>query len=447
MHRSFAFRLSVAFAAVGLVGAVLTAALVNAAFGGRFAGYLDARQDERLEVVLAALEESYDRHGGWDPAELQQIASVALMDGGTVTMATPTGDRQLWSVEAGPLAELHRRMMGTGPLARPLTRTVEVAGEVVGVATLELPEPGLLPADVSFRRSINQLLGVAVAVAGLVALLTGVAVARHTTAPARALTRAAQAMAGGDRDQRVAEARDDEFGQMAVAFNRLADTVDAEDRLRRGFAADVAHELRTPLMILRGEIEAMQDGMVQPTPAALESLRQESARLARLVEDLQTVSRADAAGFVLDRRLVDLCGLAAATAEDLASTFVEEGVELTVAAPSEVMVRADPVRVRQIATNLLINAVRFSPRGAITEIMVTRERDDAVLAVSNTGPAIPADEQPRVFERFFRGRRAQAGGSGIGLAVVRQLALAHGGDAAVVSTPERTTFTVRLPIA
>jgi two-component system, OmpR family, sensor histidine kinase BaeS len=445
MRRSFAVRLAVAFAAVGIAAAALTAGLVNAAFGARFATYLDARQTERVDVLVAALAESYERRGGWDHHELEQIASVALMDGGTVTMADAEGEA-LWTAEAGPLAELHRRMMGTGPLGPPQRVPIDVDGTQVGVATLQLPQPGLLPADVSFRRSVNRALVLAGAVAGAVALLAGALIARRATAPARALTAAARGLAAGDRDRRVAEVRADEFGEMASAFNRMADAVEEEDRLRRGFAADVAHELRTPLMILRGEVEAMQDGIVTPTAAALESLREETLRLGMLVDDLQTLAGADAAGFSLDRQPVDVAALVRDAATDTAGLFEAAGVLLSVDAEVPLRSDADPVRLRQVITNLLSNAAKFTPPGGSARIVVTGEGGNVGITVSNTGPAIPPDELERLFDRFYRGSRARTGGSGIGLTVVRQLVMAHGGDVSVTSGEgSGTTFSVRIP--
>ncbi len=143
---------------------------------------------------------------------------------------------------------------------------VEVGGDPVGVAVVQFQQPGVLPQDAEFRASVNRMLVLGTAAAAALALLLGTALARRATAPARALTETARSLAAGDRSARVPAQRHDEFGEMARAFNRMADTVSAEDRVRRDFAADVAHELRTPLMILRGEIEALQDGIASPTP-------------------------------------------------------------------------------------------------------------------------------------------------------------------------------------
>lgn len=164
-------------------------------------------------------------------------------------------------------------MMGGGPLGSPERLPIEVDGTVVGTAIVRFPEAGLLPQDVAFRSSVNRSLLLGGIVAGLAALALGVVLARRSTAPARELTRAARALAAGDRARRVRYEAGDEFGDMAAAFDAMADTIEEEDRLRRDFASEVAHELRTPLTILRTQVEGLQDGVIEPTSPALASLQ------------------------------------------------------------------------------------------------------------------------------------------------------------------------------
>jgi two-component system, OmpR family, sensor histidine kinase BaeS len=446
MSRSFAVRLAVAFAAVGLAAAAMTALLVNLAFGAQFADYLEQRHDARRSHLVASLGDAYERTAGWDRQELSRIASVALMDGGSLRIESP-GGALLWESLDNPQAEWHRQMMGTGPLGVEQQAPIVVDGEVIGMAVLQLPEPGLLPHDVAFRTSVNRMLIAGAVVAGLLALVLGGALARRATAPARALTEAARTLATGDLTARVPAERRDEFGSMARAFNRMAQVVEAEDRIRRAFAADVAHELRTPLMILRGEIEALQDGVSQPTAVALASLREETLRLGRLVDDLDTLARADAAGFSLERRATDLGQVVADAAAEYGSAFAERSMEVELIAAGELVASVDPVRITQVIANLLSNAAKFTPEGGRVRITTEQIGESAEIAVWNSGPPIPADELPHVFNRFFRGRHAAGTGSGIGLTVVSDLARAHGGDVEVVSSASAgTTFRVRLPL-
>src|SRR6266540_995035 len=219
------------------------------------------------------------------------------------------------------MAEMHRQMMGGGALGPEHRLPITVDGSVVGTAIVRLPEVGVLPQDVSFRHSINRLLLFGGIAAGLIALLLGIVLARRATAPARELAGAARAFAAGDRTRRVGYDSPDEFGEMARSFNAMGDAVEEEDRLRRTFAAEVAHEVRTPLAILRSQVEAIQDGVVEPDPGTVASLHEETLRLTRLVGDLETLASADAAGFSLSPRPVSLRPLVEESLREFAGPF------------------------------------------------------------------------------------------------------------------------------
>lgn len=450
MPRSFAFRLAAAFAGIGLTAAALTAILVNLAFGSRFTGYLEDRQESRARLVVATLADSYKRSGGWDEADLATLAPAALMDGGTVRLEDAAG-RIVWEATEESLgthmAAMHREMMGSGALGPERELPVRVDGALVGTAFVRLPEAGLVPQDAAFRSEVNQLLIFGGIAAGVIAVMFGVFLGRRATSPAQELTRAAKDLAAGDRARRVEVATQDEFGEMGSAFNAMADALDEEDRLRKSFAADVAHELRTPLAILRSQIEGMQDGVVESNGRALVSLHEEVLRLSRSVADLETLASADAAGFSLAPREVRFDELVEDSVEEFGGAFHAEGVALDAQIEPAVVV-GDPARLRQVVSNLLSNALKFTPGEGRVHVHLGSDDAWAVLRVSDTGPGIPADELPRVFERFFRGRGALAGGSGIGLTVVNELVRAHGGEVTAASDVGKgTNFTVRLPLA
>jgi len=449
MRRSYALRLAAAFAGVGLAAAALTAILVNLAFGIRFASYLEQQQQTRQAQLVAGLADSYTRMGEWNTADLRSLESLALMDGGTLQLVDTDG-QTVWDLStgaSGQMAALHRRMMGSGPLGLAQHLPIRVNGSLVGTAIVRLPEAGLLPQDVAFRSSVNRALLVGGILAGLVALGLGAILARKATAPARELTRVARALAAGDRSERVESEGPDEFGEMGRAFNSMANTIEEEDRLRRAFAADVAHELRTPLTILRTQIEGMQDGVVEPASPSLASLHEEALRLTRLVADLETMASADAAGFSLVRQPVNLGLLLEDAAREYAGPYEAEEVRLRTNA-ADITMEGDPTRIRQVVTNLLSNALKFTPPGGEVRVALRPEGGSAVIEVSDTGPGISPEELPHVFDRFFRGGGARAGGSGIGLTVARELVRAHGGELDVTSEPGHgATFTVRLPLA
>jgi len=444
----FARRLTVAFVATAVAAAALTAILVNLAIDSRFDAYLDSQRQAREQQVVGVLAADYLRTGGWRPESLDQLAPSFVMSGIRVELLGPDG-RPIWSPSgfamSPVMSAMHRDMMGIPELGPASRLPVVVEGRQVGTTVLRVPQAVLPAADQEFRDSVNQLLLGGALAAGMLALLVGLGLARRTTLGVSELTTAANELAAGRRDRRAAVSSRDEVGELAGSFNAMADTVAREDELRRAFASDVAHELRTPLAILRSQLEAIQDGVTAPAPDVIDSLHDESLRLGRLIADLETMADAGAAGFTLDRSEVALRPLVRDVLDDLAGHLTEHELDL-VTDLADVTTVVDPMRLRQILTNLVTNAAKFTPPGGTVTVTLA-QRDGAVeLAVADTGIGIPDDELPRVFDRFFRGTRSRAGGSGIGLAVAAELAAAHRGHISVDSEPGHgSRFTVRLP--
>jgi signal transduction histidine kinase len=232
------------------------------------------------------------------------------------------------------------------------------------------------------------------------------------------------------------------------AFDAMAESLQQEDRLRRALVADVAHELRTPVAILQAETEALLDGVSSVSQETLTSLHDETVRLGRMVEDLQTLASAEAAGLHLERRPLDLSRVASEAADSLASRFRSAGLHLVQDLPPT-FVLGDPQRLRQVVTNLLANGAKFTPAGGEVKLRVGASQDRAVLEVADSGPGIPPEEAALVWERFYRGKSGRStAGSGIGLAVVKELAAAHGGTVHLVSpSGGGARFIVELPLA
>jgi signal transduction histidine kinase len=451
MRRSFAVRLTVAFAGAGLAGALVTAVLVHAAFGGRFSSYLADQRATRDRQLVAILADSYTKTQGWNAADLGAVGPLALMDGGTLEVQDTSG-QTIWRASAESIGThvgtMHRQMMGSGRLGPERRLPVEVDGITVGYAVVRFPEAGVLPADSAFRSSVDRLVILGAIAAGVLALLLGLIFVRRATAPVRDLTAAARTLASGDRSSRVKVRNErDEFGEMARAFNSMAVAVGEEDRLRRAFASDVAHEIRTPLAILRSQVEAIQDGVRPPTAETIASLHEEVLRLARLTTDLETLASTDAAGFSLKREPVELHAIVREVLFEFAPSLEDRDVQLA-SEIDDAVLEGDQVRLHQVVANLASNALKFTPAGGHIDVALHRDGREALLRVANTGPGIPPDELPHVFDRFFRGRDVRAGGSGIGLSIVRTLVEAHGGTVEASSRPgDQTVFEIRLPLA
>ncbi len=449
MGTRFARRLAASFALVGLAGAVLTAVLVNVAFSSRFDAYLAQQRTIREDALIAVLASGYSRTGGWDDDRLTAVTPTLVMAGSQVSVRDAAG-RQVWSLADEQVGDdelaVHRAMMGTGPLAGTRTRPVVLAGQAVGSAELSVPVGALPAADQALRDSVNRLLAAGSLAAGVAALVVGVAVARRTARPVGDLTATATAWTAGERSARAPVRRSDELGQLATTFNALADTVAREDVVRSQFTASIAHELRTPLAVLRSQLEGAQDGVVATDGRLLASLHDESLRLTRLVEDLETLTAADAAAFTLRLEPVRL-DLLIGRAMDAANPRLRDhglrvGTALEVA-----VVPGDEARLRQVLDNLLGNALKYVPVGGTLDVRLSTKGREAVIEIGDNGPGFDAGGGDEVFMRFVRGREVTASGSGIGLAVVAELVRAHGGTCQAGTSPlGGALVTVRLPV-
>jgi two-component system sensor histidine kinase BaeS len=285
-------------------------------------------------------------------------------------------------------------------------------------------------------------------VALLAAVLVGAAVAVGVTRPLGRLTSVTRRYGRGERDARAELRGHDEVAELGRAFDAAADRLQAEQDLKQRFTTDVAHELRTPLTILRSELEAMQDGLMEADPPRLAALLEQVELLTRLVQDLRTLTLAEAGELTLEPVPLDLTQAARAAAEAFAAAAAARGVELRVEGDS-VRVRADPDRVRQIVVNLLDNALRHAREGGRVRVTTSAEAGEAVLRVEDDGAGIPEQDLPYLFERFYRidaARRRGDGGSGLGLSIVAALARLHGGSARAENLPTGgARLTVRLP--
>lgn len=443
-------RLTVAFIVVGAGSALLTTLLVNVAFGNRFDAYQDQQRQSREGQLASAFTAAYDPAQGWEVERLDSLAPLVAMAGAEVRLVDDTG-RFVWSLgnaQMGPeMAQMHRDMTSAGPLLPPERVSVDVRGEPVGTLLISLPQGTVPLADQEFRSAVNRLLIVGGLVAAALSVGMGLVITRRTLRPITALTHAARDLRAGDRSRRTTVEGNDEIAQMAQAFNDLVDSLEREDEVRRAFAADVAHELRTPLAVLHSQLEAVQDGVVEPGTALFGSLHEETLRLGRLVADLETMTSADSAEFDLHASPVDLAGVVSGVVAGLGHRFDEERLQLVSRARS-VVVAGDKTRLQQVVTNLLTNALKFVPPGGAVVISTQRVGPWAELTVCDDGPGISTEDLDRIFERFYRGHQVRTGGSGIGLAVVAALVQAHGGEVTASNQPTGgACFRVRLPVS
>lgn len=447
MRSRLSRRLAAALALTGIATAALTAVVINLAFRARFDDYVRTHQEHREHHLVSAVTLIRRSIGRWDPAALDRVSPIAAMAGARVRVLD-VDDRLVWQPSFGhfeaAMAEMGREAMGSGALGPERRVPIVVDGNRVGTMALRLSE-AIPRDDREFQASVNRRMALGGLAAGLTAFSVGILLARRLTAPIVEVTKAARDLAAGERSQRVRSDTPGEVGDLARMFNAMAEALEREDELRRAMAADIAHEVRTPLTILRSQVEALRDGVSQPTPDTLASVHDETLRLGRLVADLETLASAEAARFSLQREPVSLSALVEEVVGDHAGRFEERGISLERELEPDLRVLGDDTRLRQVVENLLSNALKFVPEGGGVTVRLRGEDRWAELEVADSGPGIPPDEVPRVFDRFFRGRHAKVGGSGVGLAVVAELVRAHDGHVDVSSEPGvGSVFTVRL---
>ena len=313
------------------------------------------------------------------------------------------------------------------------------------------PPPNREPAAARLAAEVQRSLwwtGLAAAAAGilLVSLMS-----RRILAPVQRLNAAARRLGQGDLSQRVPAAGPRELQDLSRTFNTMAENLQAAEQQRRSLVADVAHELRTPLSNLQGYLEAVQDGLLAADSTTISALRQQTAHLIALVEDLRLLAQAEAGVLQLHRAPTALGELLGAAVDDFRPRAEGKELRLTLeVAPDTPLLWLDQTRIRQIVGNLLENALLHTPEGGGIAVTAGPAEDGGiVIAVQDSGPGIPAADLPYIFDRFYRvdpSRARASGGVGLGLTIARQLARAHGGDLRVESPAEaRTVFTLTLP--
>ncbi len=284
-----------------------------------------------------------------------------------------------------------------------------------------------------------------------VALVLARLLARGMTQPLRDMANAAERLARGDYSERVPVTSRDELGRTAATFNRMATELESVERLRRDLVANVSHELKTPISALRAHLENILDGVEEPTPATITVMLQQSERLGRLVEQLLDLSKLESGAMPFEREPVSLSRVVDRVVDEVEMGRASGVDVLNLVPPSIPPVLADEGRLHQVLFNLLDNALRFTPRGGRVTVTAVARESDCEVAVEDTGPGVPSEHQPFVFERFYRvdpSRSRSDGGTGIGLTIAKSVVEGHGGRIWVDrSASGGAAFRFTLPLA
>jgi two-component system OmpR family sensor kinase/two-component system sensor histidine kinase BaeS len=448
-------KLTLAFLAISLAAIGVVAVLSSRATGEQFRQYVVASGNAGQATWAQALTEYYALRSSWEDVDalIAQLGpgsgsgrgrGAAGGAGPNIAVAGTDG-----RVLASRTGELVGELLPESVLAQgtPLTLNGRLIGTLLNIRPAEV----VLDAEgEAFLRQARMSLVWAALLAALLSLALGVLVSRLLTAPLARLTRAAQAVEGGDLSQRVTVQSKDEIGALGDAFNNMTASLAEAETLRRNLVADVSHELRTPLSIVQGNLQAILEGVYPLEMSQVASLYDETRLLTHLVDDLHDLALADAGQLRLEYAPVNLVELARSATGQFGPAAEAAGVELRFVADEVVPpVAGDADRLAQVLRNLLSNALRHTPAGGRLTVSVGHSNGCAQIRVADTGPGIAPEDLPHVFERFYRGDKSHSrrgGGAGLGLAIARQLIVAHGGQITVGSPAgQGTTFTITLP--
>lgn len=336
-----------------------------------------------------------------------------------------------------------------GPEERePLVLDDQPIGTLITVNT----NPGLNRVEAAYLMRTNRAILWSAVGATLLAVMVGLVTARALVRPLQRLTVAIRAMAAGDLRQEVSIQSQDEIGELASAFNQMSVDLARANQARRQMTADIAHDLRNPLMVMIGYLEAMRDGVLEPTPKRLATLYDEAHHLQHLVNDLRTLSLADAGELTLQREAISPTDLLLRAYRAWLSQAQQRDIALLCRAPEGLpAVSVDAERINQVLNNLISNALRYTPPDGRIVLAAQQQGDQIVLTVQDNGAGIAADHLPFIFDRFYRAdpARTETGGeSGLGLAIARSIVEAHSGTLRVESAgvDQGATFSVCLPL-
>ena len=481
MKTTLKVKLAIAFVIVALITGAVVALVFNRFNSKQFADFVIESQRQELIQLLS---EYYQENGTWQGAELffTSMPRTIIRDntqgkwqgrknagqgprfgqGGNVidveieeddTLTVPGRLFGLATTDGTVIIALP----GGTPAGKALnTAIIESSDPIivdkkkVGYLLTVDQFPGYSLAESQFIKNSNRSLWLALLGATIVAAIIGFFIARGITKPLETLTQASQRIANRELNTKVPQLSHDEIGTLAETFNHMSERLEESDRLRKQMTADIAHDLRTPLTIIGGYVESMRDGDLKATPERLEIIADETNRLSNLVNDLRLLSIADAGELSLQLQLTNPNTLLNYSLQLFEVQAARKNISLELSSmPGNAQILVDEDRMIQVFSNLMSNAIEYSPEGSLVMLRASEEKAQILLEVIDSGPGINEEDLPYVFERFHRADRARQHSeqhSGLGLAIAKEIVKAHKGEISLKSVIGKgTTIEIRLP--
>lgn len=461
MRYSLKVKLALAIAAVALLSVALISILSGYIIRNEFKGYISRQQEGRTQALITSLEVQYRANGGkWDVGFVHALGMAALDEGYIITVEDGQGG-VVWDAESHDTSlceDIMRSIsdrMGTefpGVEGSFESHEFELGSDDAsyGKLTVGYYEPFFLGEnDFAFIRTLNgAIIGVG-ALSLALALAAGVMLATSISRPLHNAAEASRQISGGNYKVKIDERTDTaEISTLVKSINQLASSLDRQDDIRRRLVEDVSHEIRTPVAILQTHMEAMIEGIWQPTTEHLQGCYEEVLRIGQLMGDIEGLKKAGGEDMALEKSQFGMMGTIRRAVEGFEVEIARKGLHVVVSGDDASIV-ADEGRISQVIMNLISNSVKYTEDGGNIEIEV-REAGDAIsVSVTDDGIGIPEGELPYIFERFYRAdksRNRKTGGSGLGLAIVKGIVEAHGGTVSVESKPDcGARFEVKIP--
>jgi two-component system sensor histidine kinase BaeS len=423
-----------------------------------FRAYIEGEKEDRVYWVITALESSYELYGGWHDDIIIENVLWALMLGLDVKLFDREGNLIMTTERAiGSLPPLvKKRVMDVSKYQeleiknKFIPYVLFLRGEEIGHIEVSF----LLPTrKMLYIERANRFLLISIIVLGGLAILISILFARRLTDPIKKLTAAASSIAEGNLKSRVVISGRDEIATLSKAFNKMAHALEMQEKLRKKLTSNIAHELRTPISSIRGELEGMIDGLIPVNNEQLQSLYNEAGRLKSIVEGIEDLSRAEASSITIRKRRFDLQPFLHNITGRYSKMFMDKGVAIELRCESGLIADADPDILSQIIVNLLSNALKATEKGGNVWIRAFKSSDSSpiedfedkvVIEVADNGCGIKDEDLPFIFERFYK---AAEGGLGLGLTIVKELVEAHNGKIEVKSEYGKgSIFTIFLPL-